>query len=74
MLSKKHIQSYRELYRKRFNKEISEEEAYEQGIALLRLVELTYTPMTEKEYEQFKVEPKVEGNPASDKGSNTTTK
>lgn len=51
MLSDEMITKYQELVRKRFNREISREEALEQGAKLLRLVELVYKPMTEGEYE-----------------------
>ena len=40
------------LYKKHFGKEISQEEAYEKGANLIRLVELIYKPMTEDEYKQ----------------------
>ena len=41
------------MYRKRFGKEISRETAYEKGVKLMRLVEITYQPMTEAEYKQL---------------------
>lgn len=53
MLSDEMIIRYQELVKKRFNREISREEAIESGEALLRLVELTYKPMTEEEYKQL---------------------
>ena len=62
MLSEKQIQSYQKLYKKRFHKEISKEEAYEQGAALLRLVELIWEPMTEKEYEHLQKRRKETGD------------
>ncbi len=49
MLSDEMITKYQELIKKRFNREISREEALEQGTKLLRLVELVYKPMTEDE-------------------------
>lgn len=52
MLSDEQIESFRVLYKNRYGKEISREEAYEQGTKLLRLVELVYTPMTKDEYKQ----------------------
>jgi len=62
MLSEQQIKQYQELYQKRFNKEINKEEAYEQGAALLRLVALTYVPMTEKEYEEVQKRRKETGD------------
>ena len=51
MLSDEQIKSFQQLYKKRFNREISREEAYEQGIKLIRLIKAVYTPMTAEEYE-----------------------
>ncbi len=53
MLSDEMITKYQELVKKRFNREISREEALDNGTKLLRLVELTYKPMTETEYHQL---------------------
>ena len=50
MLSDEQITKFQTLYKNRFGREISREEAYEQGIKLIRLVELIYKPMTEAEY------------------------
>jgi len=53
MLSDEQIRQFQMLYKKHFGKEISREEAYEQGAKLIRLVELIYKPMTEDEYKQL---------------------
>lgn len=53
MLSDEQITKFQTLYKNRFGKEIGQEEAYEQGVKLVRLVELIYKPMTEKEYNQL---------------------
>ncbi|MDD5688938.1 MAG: hypothetical protein PHQ76_01505 [Caldisericia bacterium] len=53
MLSEKQIKTFQMLYKNRFGKEISQEEAYEKGAKLIRLVELIYKPMTEDEYKQL---------------------
>jgi len=50
MLSNGQIQKFQALYRNRFGREISSEEAYESGAKLMRLVELIYKPMTQEEY------------------------
>lgn len=52
-LTKKQIIEFQTLYLNRFGKKINEAEAYEKGVALLRLVELLYRPMAEKEYNQL---------------------
>ena len=55
MLSYEQITEFQTLYKNRFGKEISREEAYEQGAKLMRLVELIYKPMTETEYQQLQI-------------------
>lgn len=51
ILSNEQITKFQMLYKNRFGKEISREEAYEKGAKLIRLVELIYKPMSEKEYQ-----------------------
>lgn len=53
MLSDEQITKFQTLYKNRFGKDISRDEAYEKGVKLIRLVELTYQPMTEGEYERL---------------------
>ena len=53
MLSDEQITKFQMLYKNRFGKEISREEAYEQGAKLIRLVELIYKPVTEAEYRKL---------------------
>ena len=53
MLSNEQITKFQTLYKNRFGREVSREEAYEQGIRLMRLVELIYKPMTEVEYREL---------------------
>jgi len=54
MVSDVALQKFIELYCKKFGRDIGREEAFKQASKLLRLVELTYRPMTKKEYKQFK--------------------
>jgi len=61
MLSDEQITKYQELVKKRFNREISREEALESGAKLLRLVELVYKPMTETEYKMVQKRRKETG-------------
>ncbi|MFC1630053.1 hypothetical protein ACFL06_00765 [Patescibacteria group bacterium] len=56
MLSNKQIKKFQLLWKNRFGKEISQEEAYKKGIKLIRLVELTFQPMTKDEYKKYKPE------------------
>jgi len=53
MLSDEQITKFQTLYKNRFNKKIGREEAYEQGVKLIRLIELIYKPMNKKEYNQL---------------------
>lgn len=53
MLSDEQITKFQDLYKVRFGKDISREDALEQGIKLIRLVELTYKPMTNLEYQKI---------------------
>lgn len=62
MLSDEQITKYQTLYKNRFGKKISREEAYEKGAKLIRLVKLIYKPMTENEYKQLQRRRKETGD------------
>lgn len=47
------VAKFQELYKNRFGKDISREDALEQGIKLIRLIELIYKPMTKLEYQKL---------------------
>ena len=49
-LTDENIAKFQTLYKERFGKEITVEEAREQGTKLLRLTQLIYKPMTHDEY------------------------
>lgn len=53
MMSDKQITKLQTLYKSRFGKEFSREEAYEKGAKLVRLMELIYKPMTEAEFQEL---------------------
>ncbi len=53
MLSDERIKKFQVLYKKHFGKDISNEEALEKGISLIRLVELTWKPMTKEEHRKY---------------------
>ncbi len=53
MLSDEQVTTFQTLYKNRYGKDLSREEACEKGIKLIRLIELTYRPMTETEYDQL---------------------
>ena len=50
MLTDEQITRYQTLYKNRFGKSISREDAYENGVKLIRLIEKIYKPMTETEF------------------------
>lgn len=54
MLSDEQIKKFQALYKEQFGEDISREEAYEQGIKLIRLFELIYKPITEEDYQGIK--------------------
>jgi len=62
MLSDDQITKFQRLYKNRFGKKISRKEAYEKGAKLIRLVELIYRPMTEKEYKQLQERRRATGD------------
>lgn len=43
MISKEQLEKFKLIYKKEFNKEISDQEALEQATKLLRLVEIIYS-------------------------------
>lgn len=49
MITDEHITQYQELYLQRFGKELSREDARDQGTKLVRLMQLIYKPMTQEE-------------------------
>ena len=51
MILKEQLEEFKKIYKKRFKKDITDEEALRQATSLLRMVELVYKPMTVKEYE-----------------------
>lgn len=53
MLSEERIIKFQALYKKNFGQELTREEAYEKGAKMLRIVQLTYKPITEKEYRDW---------------------
>lgn len=53
MLSGEQITKFQKIYKEQFGKEISRKDALEQGIKLVRLMEIIYKPITKEEYEKF---------------------
>ncbi len=63
MLSNDDIKKFQVLYRKRFNKEISYEKAYEMYSKLLTLIKEIYHPMTKEGYQKLQKRRKELGLP-----------
>ena len=51
MISKEGLDQFKQIYKKRFNKDLANGVASEKATTLLRMVELIYKPMTLGEYE-----------------------
>lgn len=51
VLSDDNIRQFQAIHKELFGKEISKQDAYEQGIKLLRLLSIVYKPMTKMEFD-----------------------
>jgi hypothetical protein len=51
-LSEEQINEFQRIYKNYYGKEISRDEAYEQGVKLIRLIELIYKPMTKEQFQR----------------------
>lgn len=50
IISDEKLEEFRNIYRERYGKDISKQDAYALAIKLVRMISVIYTPMTEKEY------------------------
>ena len=62
LLRDKDVGEYQKLHKARFGKDITYEEAHEQGVNLVRFLELIYTPMTLEEYRRVQQRRKDTGH------------
>jgi hypothetical protein len=53
VISDKQIEKFQEIYRNYYGSEISKEEAYEQGMKLIRMLKVIYHPITKEEFEKY---------------------
>jgi len=53
MITEEQVAKFQFLYKSRFGKELSQQEALEQGARLLKLVELIYKPITQADYDRM---------------------
>lgn len=54
MLSEEQVTNFQAIYRNKFGREISREDALEKGARLVRLMQIIYQPITEQELLEFK--------------------
>ena len=52
ILSEEQIKEFQTIYKSYYGKEISHDEAYEQGSKLIQLIEIIYKPMTKDEFQR----------------------
>jgi len=55
-LTEADIKKFQDIYREYFGKEISKEKAYEDGIALVRLMQIIYKPVRKADYQKIQDE------------------
>jgi hypothetical protein len=53
MLSEERIKSFQAVYKKVLGKDITREEAFEKGSDLIRMMQIIYKPMTEKQWDNL---------------------
>lgn len=56
MISKEQFDKFKEIYRKEFGKDISDQDALESATKLLDLLMVVYKPMTKEEFDASKME------------------
>jgi len=61
MISDDQLKRFMDLWEARFKKPIGKEEAYEKAIKLVRLIDIVYTPMSEREWELVQEDRKKDG-------------
>jgi len=62
-LTEENITKFQALYKKHFGEEIDRSRAQEEGIKLLRLMQLIYQPMTKEEYQKLQERRKKDFDP-----------
>ncbi len=53
MISKKALEEYKVIYKKEFGKDISDQEALEQAVNLLNLMNIIYKPIKKNWFKEF---------------------
>lgn len=52
-LTREQVEKFQDIYKKKFGKEISYQDALAGGISLVRMMEIVYKPITQAEYDQL---------------------
>ena len=53
MISEERLDKFKQLYKKRFNIELSNQDALEKATKLLRIIEIVYKPTTKEDYKKL---------------------
>lgn len=53
MISGEQLEEYKRIYKKEFGEDVSDQDALEQATKLLRLMQIIYKPMTQKDYNKL---------------------
>lgn len=53
-LTKKQVENFQDIYRESFGREISYQDALEEGVKLVRLMEIVYKPIIQREMNDLK--------------------
>ena len=62
MVSNKSLEKFKEIYKKRFGIELSNQDTLKKAIKCLRLVELVYKPITKEDYDSLQKRRKETGD------------
>lgn len=54
-LTPEQVAKFQAIYKAKFGREISREQAYEQGVKLVRLMQIIYRPMTQADLEKVEM-------------------
>lgn len=53
MISQEYLEKYKQIYKKKFHKDISDKEALDQATKLLCLIKAIYKPITKEDYRRL---------------------
>ena len=62
MISKEYLNKFKDIYKRHFDVELSDQEVLEKGTKLVRLMEIIYKPMTENDFKRLQERRKATGD------------